>query len=264
MDAIAQFKQNQRQGWALFAPLEALTGTVAPRLVSFARIRPGARVLDVGCGTGVVAMAASRLGAHTTGLDLSPELLERARENGKLAQLEIAWHEGDVEELPFGDGSFDAVVSQFGHMFAPRPDVTVREMLRVLRPGGTIAFSTWPPELYMGRLLALVGKYLPAPPPGVSPPPQWGEPSIVRERLGAAVKELVFDRDVLLNPALSPQHLRTITEQLTGPIVRLVKSLEGDPAKLASFRREFEENAALYYEPHFLRMGYLLTRAVKA
>jgi ubiquinone/menaquinone biosynthesis C-methylase UbiE len=263
MDAIAQMKQSQRQGWGLFAPLEVVTATSAPRLVSFAQIRPGMRVLDVACGTGVLAMVAARAGAHTTGLDLSPDLLQRARENAQLAQLEIEWHEGDVEELPFAAGSFDAVLSQFGHMFAPRPDVTVREMLRVLKPGGTIAFSTWPPELYMGRTLALVGRYLPPPPPGVAPPPQWGDPGTVRERLGAAVKDLVFDRAVLQNPTLSPQHLRTTMEQVTAPIVRVVKSLESDPPRLAQFRREFEEIAELYYEPHILRQDYLMTRAVK-
>ena len=145
-------------------------------------------VLDVACGTGVVAVTAARLGARVTGLDLTPELLERARENAALANVRIDFHEGDVEKLPFDDSEFDAVLSQYGHMFAPRPDIAITEMLRVLRPGGTIAFSTWPSEMIIGRIFALAAKYAPPPPPGVSPPPQWGDTDIIRERLGDRVK----------------------------------------------------------------------------
>ena len=96
----------------------------------------------------------------------------------------IDFHEGDVEKLPFADAEFDVVLSQYGHMFAPRPDVAIAEMLRVLKPGGTIAFSTWPPELMVGRMFSLVGSYMPPPPPGVSAPPLWGDANVVRERLG--------------------------------------------------------------------------------
>jgi len=118
-----------------------------------------------------------------------------ARTNAALAAVTIDFHEGDVEQLPFEPGTFDVVVSQFGHMFAPRPDVAIGEMLRVLKPAGTIAFSTWPPELFIGNTFALVSRYMPPPPPGVSPPPQWGDPAVIRERLGTAVRDIVSDRD---------------------------------------------------------------------
>ena len=264
MDQFEAFKAVQREGWAHFAPLETLTTPPAAHLVKYARIRPGQRVLDVGCGTGVVAVTAARLGARVTGLDLTPQLLERARENSRLAGVEIDWHEGDVELLPFGDASFDAIVSQYGHMLAPRPAVAVAEMLRVLTPGGTIAFSTWPPELFIGRMFAMVGRYLPPPPPGVSPPVQWGDPGTVRERLGAAVRDLVFDRGTMLVPALSPAHNRTNMERTAGPVLKLIEALtESDPAKLAAFRREYEDLAAEYIEDNILRQDYLLTRATK-
>ena len=120
MDPFTQFKEVQKQGWAHFAPLEAWTTPAAARLVRHARVQAGQRVLDAACGTGVVAITARRLGAIVTGLDLTPELLERARENSRLAEVDIEWHEGDVEALPFPDATFDAVLSQFGHMFAPR------------------------------------------------------------------------------------------------------------------------------------------------
>src|SRR5580765_7884275 len=132
-DPLARFKEAQREGWAHFAPLEALTTPPAAELVRRASPRAGQSVLDVACGTGVVAITAARLGARVTGLDLTPELLKRARENAGIADVAVDWHEGDAEQLPFGDADFDVVLSQFGHMFAPRPEVAVAEMLRVLK-----------------------------------------------------------------------------------------------------------------------------------
>ena len=264
MDALAKLKESQRQGWAHFAPLEMWTTPPAASLVHHARIAPGARVLDVGCGTGVVAVTAARRGARVTGLDLTPELLARARENAAIAEVEIDWHEGDAEKLPFEDRAFDAVLSQFGHMFAPRPEVALAEMLRVLKPGGTIAFSTWPPELGMGAMFAMISRYMPPPPIEIPPPTLWGEPHVVRQRLGDAVKDLVFARGVMIVPALSPQHNRERSERTAGPVIKLVESLrEKDPEKLKAVRREFDALVADQLEDNVLRQGFLMTRAVK-
>lgn len=263
MDVFAQFKEAQKQGWAHFTPLEATTTPSAALLVRHACIQAGQRVLDVGCGTGVVAVTAARAGARVTGLDLTPELLKRARENALVASVDIDWHEGDVEYLPFEDASFDVVLSQFGHMFAPRPELAVTEMLRVLKPGGTLAFSTWPPELIVGSMFMLVARYAP-PLPGVVPPSLWGDPSIVRERLGTAVKNVVFDRARILVPALSPAHNRVMLEGTAGPILKLVESLSAsDPARLAAFRKEYEALAALYFVDNVVHQDYLMTRATK-
>src|SRR5262245_28511575 len=106
-DAIAKFKLAQRQGWKHFAPLEALTTPAAAHLVKHARVRAGQEVLDVGCGTGVVAITAARIGARLRGVDLTPELLERARENARIAGVNIEFGEGDVEALSFADATFD-------------------------------------------------------------------------------------------------------------------------------------------------------------
>jgi SAM-dependent methyltransferase len=264
LDPIAQFKENQKLAWATFALLEGITGTTAPRLVRMANVTPGVELLDVGCGTGVAALTAARLGARVTGLDLTPELIARAKENAALMQLEVAWHQGDVEALPFADAQFDVVISQFGHMFAPRPEFALREMLRVLKPGGTIAFSTWPPEMMVGRWFAMMGRYGPPLPPGVSPPVQWGDVNLVRERLGSAVKDLVFARDVMSVPALSVQHYRTFMEKSFGPAVKLLANLDtNEPAKGQALRREMEEIAASYFHENTLRQDYLLTRARK-
>jgi SAM-dependent methyltransferase len=265
MDIIAQFKENQKRAWSGFAPTETLTGTAAPKLVNFSGVKPGAAVLDVGCGTGVVALTAARRGAKVTGVDLTPALLDRARENAALAGLEIQWTPGDAEALPFADASFDFVLSQFGHMFAPRPDVVTGELLRVLRPGGTLAFSTWPPELFTGRFFALLGKYAAAPPPpGISPPPQWGDPNIVRERLGGAVKDLTFTRDTMFLQTLSPAHARLFFEANVGPLTLLVQALESaDPGKLAALRADLEQNASTYFVDNHIRQDFLMTRAIK-
>ena len=119
IDPFDSFKTAQKLGWAHFAPLAELTTPPAAQLVKHAHLRAGLRVLDVACGTGVVAVTAARQGARVTGLDLTPALLERARDNSRIAGVEVDWREGDVEKLPFEDSSFDVVLSQFGHIFAP-------------------------------------------------------------------------------------------------------------------------------------------------
>jgi SAM-dependent methyltransferase len=265
MDVLDQFKTNQKTAWASFALLENLTGSAAPDLVRFAGVRTGAKVLDVACGTGVVALTAARLGANVSGIDLTPELIQRARENAALMRCEASFQEADAESLPFPPETFDIVVSQFGHMFAPRPEVAVAELLRVTKPGGTIAFSTWPPELFTGRWFALMGRYAPPPPQGVSPPPQWGDPNIIRERLGSAVRDIVFTRRTIFVPTLSPQHYRVQMAESFGPAKKLFENLDAsDPAKAATLRSEIDALAQLYFEDNRVRQDFLMTRAVKA
>ncbi|MGH8481675.1 MAG: class I SAM-dependent methyltransferase [Nevskiaceae bacterium] len=261
--AIAKFKAVQRESWALFAPLAAFTTPPAACLVDFAGIRGGEAVLDVACGTGVVAVTAARRGARVRGIDLSPVLLEEARKNAALVDADIEFREGDVEALPYQDGEFDVVLSQFGHMFAPRPDVALREMLRVLKPGGRIAFSTWPPELTIGLVFATVSRYLPPPPPGVAPPPLWGDPNVIRERLGTAVAGIEFHREEMVVPALSPAHYRANMELTAGPVIKAVEMLASDPARLAQLRSELEAVTERYFDKNRVRQSFLMTRAMK-
>lgn len=266
-DPIQEFKTKQRDGWAHFTPIETMTTPPAARLVRFAGVKAGQTVLDVGCGTGVAALTARRLGAKVTGLDLTPELLARAKENSAVAGFEdVAWREGDAEDLPYDDASFDVVLSQFGHMFAPRPQVAMKEMLRVLRPGGTIAFTTWPPETGVGAVFATVGKYAGPPPTGVSPPSQWGDIAMVKERVGSGVKDLAFDRDTMRWPAISPAHYRLLMEQTSGPVLKLLEGLRTDPTKANAFRRDIEAIAERHFDPenNEVRFSYLITRGVKA
>lgn len=261
-DPFAQLKISQRQGWSLFAPLEAVTTMPAARLVAYAGVDRGQRVLDVACGTGVVALTAARAGAVVSAIDLSPELIVYGRQHAALAAANIVFREGDVEALPYEDASFDVVLSQFGHMFAPRPDVAIAEMLRVLRPGGTVAFSTWPPEHFVGQMFALVARHAP-PPPGVAPPAQWGDPDTVRRRLGNAVGNIVFDRGIMDFPALSAQHYRRGMERTLAPVAKVVASLQDDPAALAAFRSELDAFLDRHLADNCVRHHYLMTRATK-
>ncbi len=261
-DPFAEFKAVQREGWGLFTPLAQFTTPAAASLVAFAGVTGGQKVLDLACGTGVVAVTAARLGAQVSGLDLSPVLLEDARRNAELIGAAISFTEGDAEALPYADGEFDVVLSQFGHMFAPRPQLAVAEMLRVLRPGGRIAFSTWPPDLMVGRVFRSVAQYLP-PPPGVAPPPAWGDPRVVQERLGEQVTDLEFGMDDLYIPALSPQHYRASLELSVAPVIKAVATLKSEPQRLAAFRAELEALGASFWHHNSVRQTFLMSRAVR-
>ncbi len=264
-DPMAEFKARQRETWTLgnFGDMAVFTTPVAGHLVRYARVAHGQTVLDVGTGTGVVAITARRVGAKVSGLDLTPALLAQARESAALdGHGDIDWHEGDAEALPFSDASFDVVLSQFGHMFAPRPEVALSEMLRVLKPGGIIAFATWPGEQLIGRQFSLNAKYVP-PPAGVASPVQWGDVAIVRQRLGDGVHRLHSERGIMAIPALSSKHLRLFQEAKAGPFVRTVQALQQDPAKLAAWRNEMDEILGEYLHDNVVRHEYLLTRAIK-
>jgi SAM-dependent methyltransferase len=261
-DVFDGFKKHQREMWASFTPTAIFTTPVAGHLVKFAGVAAGESLLDVGTGTGVVAITAARAGAHVSGLDLTPELLDEARENARVAQIdEIVWTEGDAERLPYPDASFDVVVSQFGHMFAPRPETAVGEIRRVLKPGGRFACATWPPEHLIGRMFAFIGRHSPPPPPGAAPPPQWGSPAIIAERLATRFGPPFFARGTMKFPALSIGHYRLFMERSVGPMQKLVESLAGDSEKLAATRAEFDALVAPYYADNLVQQDYLLTCA---
>src|SRR6476620_6180949 len=128
----------------------------AEEFVRSLNIRPGMRVLDVACGTGNLSIPAARLGASVTGVDIAPNLLEQARENAKREGLIVQLDEGDAEDLPYQDGAFDAVITMFGAMFAPRPESTAAELKRVCRRGGIIAMANWTPTGFIGQMFKIV------------------------------------------------------------------------------------------------------------
>jgi SAM-dependent methyltransferase len=144
---------------------------------------PGARVLDIACGTGNATIPLARRGGVVTGLDMTPPLLEEARARAAREGIDVRFDEGFAEALPYPDASFDVVVSMFGIMFSPFPETVAAEMARVLRPGGRLALANWTQSGFSGKMASVVGRHLPPPPPGMNSPLLWGEEATVRDRL---------------------------------------------------------------------------------
>lgn len=195
-----EFKERQRTVWALgdYPSIADLIGEVGEYLVERSGVGDGMDVLDVACGTGNVSLPAARTGARVTAIDLVPELLADGRAKAESEELEIEWLEGDAEQLPFADGSFDRVLSTFGHMFAPRHRDAANEMWRVAREGGLIGICTWTPEGTAGDLFRTTAQYMPPPPDYAMPPLLWGTEEHVRAMFPAA-KSLEFERrDVII------------------------------------------------------------------
>jgi SAM-dependent methyltransferase len=179
---------------------------LGPRLVEASGIGPGMRVLDVAAGTGNASLPAAQRGASVTASDLTPELLAAGRRRAEADGIELEWVEADAENLPFDDGSFDVVMSAIGAMFAPHHQDVADELVRVCRPGGTIALMSWTPEGMIGALFRTMGPYAPAPPPGAQPPPLWGNEEHVRELFGDRVDFRMLQRDVLEVTAFEHPH----------------------------------------------------------
>lgn len=191
-----EFKERQRAMWAAgdYVTLSEFIRDVGEYVVERARVSEGMRVLDVACGTGNAALPAARAGADVTGLDLVPELLEGARRKAVAEGVEITWVEGDAEDLPFENGSFDRVFSTFGHMFAPRHRQTADEMSRVCRKGGVIGICCWTPEGSVGDLFRATSAYMPPPPDYALPPLLWGTEAHVREMWEPVATGFEFER----------------------------------------------------------------------
>jgi SAM-dependent methyltransferase len=185
---LDEFKTRQRAVWSAgdYAALSGHIADIGEAVVGRADIAPGTAVLDVACGTGNAARPAARAGAHVTGLDLTPSLLAAGRAAADREGLGIEWVEGDAEQLPFGDGSFDRVLSTVGHMFAPRHRQVADELARVCRPGGLIVTASWTPDGVAGRTIAAGAPFMPPPPDYASPPPLWGREDHVREMFAGA------------------------------------------------------------------------------
>jgi ubiquinone/menaquinone biosynthesis C-methylase UbiE len=202
---LAELKKGARAAWAAGDYPEIARRQlweIGPKVVARAGVGREDDVLDVACGTGNCALRAAQAGANVVALDLTPELLDVGRRLATEAGLQVQWVQGDAEDLPFGDESFDVVLSSFGVMFAPRHGVTAGELARVLRPGGRMILTSWTPEGSMGAFFRTVGSYLPPPPPLAQPPGLWGTEDHVAKLFDGTGVELHFDRDQLEPPDL--------------------------------------------------------------
>lgn len=210
---------------------------VAADFVDRLDIKPGMKVLDVACGSGNLAVNAAAKGADVTGIDIADNLVESAKKRAEALGLDIKFEQGDAEALPYEDNTFDFVMTMFGAMFAPRPEVTAAELVRVCKPGGIIAMANWTPEGHAGQMFKLSGKYLP--PPNMPPPVLWGVPEEVQKRFGDSVSEikttkLLADMTFEYGPAEVVEHFR----QYFGPTVMAFKAIS--PENHESFRSDTE------------------------
>ncbi len=198
--ANPELKAKHRAMWASGdypSMVETFLLPLGPRLVEAAGIGPGMRVHDVAAGTGNAAIPAAQRGAEVVASDLTPELFEAGRARAAAEGVELEWAEADAEDLPFEDASFDVVMSSIGVMFAPQHQAAADELVRVCRPGGTIALLSWTPEGMLGALFRTMGPFMPAPPPGAQPPPLWGSEEHLRELFGERVEFERLRREML-------------------------------------------------------------------
>ena len=213
---------------------EDLIWTLGPELVRAAGVRRGQRVLDVAAGSGNAAIPAALASADVVASDLTPELFEAGRRQAAKAGVTLSWEQGDAEALPYADASFDVVLSSLGVMFAPHHQRSADELVRVCRPGGTIALLSWTPEGFIGRMFGTMKPYAAPPPAAAQPPPLWGDEQHVRDLLGDRVTDVrAVTRSVTLDFA-SGIEFRDYFKAYYGPVIATYAFNAEDPARVAA------------------------------
>lgn len=236
--APPELKAKHRAMWAL-GDYPAVATDVIPALgpvaVEATGIGPGDHVLDVAAGSGNASIPAAQTGASVVASDLTPELLDTGRQLAAAAGVDLAWEVGDAEALPYGDASFDAVISVVGAMFAPFHQATADELVRVCRPGGRIGLINWTPAGFIGQMFATMKPYAPPPPPGAQPPPLWGDEAHVRSLFGDRLTDVSAQARKLQVDAFSTaEEFRDFFKATYGPTIAVYKAIADDPAKVAA------------------------------
>lgn len=216
---IAKLKSGMKAAWMAgdFGQIAPYIAGEAQKFVSRLNLKPGIRLLDVACGTGNSAIPAAQAGAAVSGIDIATNLLAQARQRAAAEHVDIRFEEGDAEEIPYPDRSFDFVVSMFGAMFAPRPERVAAELLRVSKPGGTIAMANWTPDGFVAKMTQITAKMVP-PPPGIPAPNLWGDEATVRQRLGPGCSDVsCIKRKVQMAYPMPPQEMADFFRRFFGP-----------------------------------------------
>jgi ubiquinone/menaquinone biosynthesis C-methylase UbiE len=242
---INALKARMRDTWSAgdFGVIARHTSQVAEEFTGRLKFAPRTTVLDVACGTGNTSIPAARAGARVTGVDIAANLLEQARQRAAQEGLEIDFREGDAEQLAFPDASFDAVITMYGAMFAPRPERVAAEFLRVCRPGGMIAMANWTPGGFPARMLATVAKHAP-PPHGLPAPVLWGDEATVRQRLGPGTEEIRLKREIaVMSFPFPPKEVVQLFRKYFGPTQVAFSRLDerGQAALAAEMEQLFVE-----------------------
>jgi ubiquinone/menaquinone biosynthesis C-methylase UbiE len=265
---FAKLKSGMKATWMAgdFGQIANYAAKASEDFVARTEIKPGARILDVACGTGNSAIPAARKGGSVIGVDIATNLLDQAKKRAAAENLPIQFDEGDAEDLPYNDGQFDIVQSMFGAMFAPRPDRVAAEFVRVCRPGGLIAMGNWTPEGFVGRSFRVTSELLP-PPPGIPAPVLWGDEKTVHQRLSTGIASISMTRQILpMRFPFPPKEVVAFFREYFGP-TKIAFSRLDEPGQ-AEFARRLE---ALWIENNQATDGttsvdseYLDVRAIRA
>jgi ubiquinone/menaquinone biosynthesis C-methylase UbiE len=229
---FAALKTRQMGAWASgdYAVIGTTLQIVGEQLAETCDLRCDERVLDVAAGNGNVTLAAARRGCQVTSTDYVSSLLERGAERARAERLNVQFQLADVEELPFADGSFDAVVSTFGVMFAPDQVRAAAEMARVCRPGGRIGLANWTPDSLVGRIFKILGRYIP-PPAGVQPPSLWGVVPHLHTLFGEQAAGINATPRTFQFRYRSAAHFIEVFRTWYGPMHKAFAALDTDKAK---------------------------------
>lgn len=235
------------------------------RLVAAADVGAGDRVLDVAAGSGNAAIPAAALGAQVVASDLTPELFDAGRREAASRGVELAWEEGDAEALPYPEGQFDVVLSCVGVMFAPDHQAAADEIVRVTRPGGTIALLSWTPEGFIGQMFAAMKPHAPAPPPGALPPPMWGSADHLRELFGDRVRDLTSVREgAQITGFDSGAQFRDFFKANYGPTIMVYAALADQPHRAAELDRALADLSDRCLQHGQMEWEYQLTTATRS
>ncbi len=264
---IEKLKSNMRAAWMAgdFGKIAEYSALSAEEFVSRLPISANTHVLDVACGTGNLSIPAARVKARVMGVDIAPNLLEQARRRAAAEGLDVTFDEGDAEQLPYPDATFDWVITMFGAMFAPRPERVAAEMMRVCRSGGTIAMANWTPTGFVGKMFAATSRLV-KPAPGIAPPVLWGDESIVRERLGSGCSNItVTPRTIEFDYPFPPAGVVEFFRQYFGPTQTAFSRLdgEGQAALSAELERLWHENNRAAGSQTLVSAEYLEVVAVR-
>ena len=260
-------KAAHRALWALGdypAVASEVIAALGHRLVAAAGIGPGHRVLDVAAGSGNVAIPAAAAGADVVASDLTPELLEAGRSAARDAGIELTWEVGDAERLPYDDATFDAVTSCVGVMFAPHHQPAADELLRVTRPGGTVALVSWTPAGFIGQMFATMKPYAAPPPPGAQPPPLWGDEDHVRALFGDRVTSLEAVREELpVDRFADGSEFRDFFKAYYGPTIATYRRIADDAAQVTALDAALAELGDRHLDGGVMPWEYLLVTATR-
>jgi SAM-dependent methyltransferase len=221
-----------------FSQIARAYETGASDFVAGLNLKSGMQVLDVACGAGNLSLPAARTGAEVTGVDIAAYLIEQAHANAESENVKIQFDVGDAENLPYADSSFDVVMTMFGAMFAPRPEIVASELKRVTRSGGRIAMANWTPAGFVGQMFKLTGKHVP--PPNMPSPVLWGDENAVQDRFKEGIADLKMTRQKItfkfpFSPAEVVEHFR----KYYGPTQKAFAALADDAQ--AGLRSDLEQ-----------------------